>query len=848
MAEITIASYDQAVSPAFTGATATLKIWYDRQFLTSDDEIVLAGDVEHPNVVVACTVGGGGFTVTIPSFTIDSTIDGVPPVSRATAILFDENGIHRETLLVNFKIPDTPTSTTWPALFVYNQGGLVTLPDEYYDKNQVNALLATMTAGGGGGSNTLGMSNLGNTSGTTGVVSGSAIQYFLAGGNNVTLSQSLNGSSGTITISAFNQSVQPIGTASIGMSNLGNTSGTTGVVSATSPQFVFAGGNNVTLSQSLNGSSGTITISAFNQSVQPLGTNTLGMSNIGNTGGDTSIRTGTGMQVVFAGGNNVTLSQSTNGSSATITISAFNQSAQPIGTNTLGMSNIGNTSGDSSIRTGTGMQVVFAGGNNITLSQSTNGSSATITVSAFNQSVQPIGTNTLGMSNIGNTSGDTSIRTGTGIQLVFAGGENITLSQSTNGSSATVTISASNAPAMNYGVSNLGNTSGTSGTVSLGSAGRYLFAGGNNITLSQSIDTENMRITVTVSAFNQSNQSLGLYAVSNTTQSSSGTVDARTLSFQGAGIASVGISNGSVIVSVPTGAPSPVNFSAGTTSNNLASVVFTNANNLSFGLDGSTISASFNPINLGVSTGGNTAGTTGMMDGAGAQVVFVGGNNITLSQSSAASAMTITVSGMSHFTASRYNEYKESPLVVGQQGQATLHLQPWIIPNVQFDRVVMPVVLSNTSNSSGSMTLSAWFGIYTRTNGSISRSLSASTTYAATMSGTVGSYSQWGGPRNLTMGMTNTLTEGQYWLAVIVRSTTGGANMSISQQLVSQMNSNFSGIFGAASAASDQRTLGLGVYSASTTGLPASIAWTEIQGSASLAQRPPAIMLVSGTN
>lgn len=61
-------------------------------------------------------------------------------------------------------------------------------------------------AAGAAGSNTLGMSNLGNTSGTTGVISGSAVRFLLAGGNNITLSQSVDAAnvSATITISAAN--------------------------------------------------------------------------------------------------------------------------------------------------------------------------------------------------------------------------------------------------------------------------------------------------------------------------------------------------------------------------------------------------------------------------------------------------------------------------------------------------------------------------------------------------------------------------------------------------------------------------------------------------------------------
>lgn len=415
-----------------------------------------------------------------------------------------------------------------------------------------------------------GMSAIGNTSGDTGIVDRRLV---VAGGNNVTLSGSTAaGGSMTITISAANQTVQPEGTQTIGMSTLGNTSGDNAPVTGTGIQVVFAGGNNITLSQSTNGASATITISGavaggaqtgisglansettytsgsvtfsalgaitirsttgqhfqFSvnaQTVQPEGTQTIGMSNIGNTAGDTTPVTGTGIQVVLAGGNNITLSQSTNGSSATITISAFNQSVQPEGTQTIGMSNLGNTSGDTTPITGTGIRFVLAGGNNITLSQSTNGSSATVTISAFNQSQE---SNTIGMSNIGNTSGDTAIRSGPQLRIVLAGGNNITLSQSTNGSSATITISAFNqtspvvgadiasvSSATNsgtatsqfaaedhvhagvgpFGVSNIGNTSGDTGVL----YGRAVIVGGNNVTLSVS-SSNNGAQTITISA------------------------------------------------------------------------------------------------------------------------------------------------------------------------------------------------------------------------------------------------------------------------------------------------------------------------------------------------------------
>src|SRR6267378_3595216 len=62
--------------------------------------------------------------------------------------------------------------------------------------------------------------------------------------------------------------------------------------------------------------------------------------------------------------------------------------------------------------------------------------------------------------------------------------------------------------------------------------------------------------------------------------------------FGNGGGVSFGLSaDGKVTAAAPAGAPSPINFSAGTTSSNIGSVVFSNSNGVSFGLNASTITA-----------------------------------------------------------------------------------------------------------------------------------------------------------------------------------------------------------------------------------------------------------------
>lgn len=311
----------------------------------------------------------------------------------------------------------------------------------------------------------------GNTSNHSGTVAG---QIVLAGGNNVTLSGSTNGASESVTISAANQTAQTQNVHNVTLS--GNTAGVMAQIS--SGTLTLAGGNNITLSQAGNA----VTISGGAGAGGFAGGGISG----GNTSGDTGSVTG---RLIFAGNNNVTLSGSTNAGSMTISISVPNTAAQTGTQFSAGLSNIGNTSGNTGTKPG---QIILAGGNNVTLSGSTNGDSITVTVSGPNTAAQTGTQGSFGLSNIGNTSGDTGTVAG---RLVLAGGNNVTLSGSTNGVSETITISAGaggGGGSFSAGMSNLGNTAGTSGTVS----GQVVFVGTDDFSLSQSVNGASATISL----------------------------------------------------------------------------------------------------------------------------------------------------------------------------------------------------------------------------------------------------------------------------------------------------------------------------------------------------------------
>lgn len=84
-------------------------------------------------------------------------------------------------------------------------------------------------------------------------------------------------------------------------------------------------------------------------------------------------------------------------------------------------------------------------------------------------------------------------------------------------------------------------------------------------------------------------------------------------------------------------------------------------------------------------------------------------------------------------------------------------------------------------------------------------------------------------------------------MAFISRTTSGGANASMSHMAASNVNSNFVGLFGQSNNTTQQFTLGQGVYSATTSAMPGSIGFSQIRGSDSAGLRGAAIMFASST-
>ena len=417
----------------------------------------------------------------------------------------------------------------------------------------------------------------------------------------------------------------------------------------------------------------------------------------------------------------------------------------------------GNTAGASSI---SGSDIYWAGGSNITLSANgstvsvigaaqtvdTNkaGTGFTSTTTAGTAITATLGTNGLSMAvpnYITTYVNDlTSGRAGTG-STTAATNASLTLSVNTNGVALSV-----NVPAVEYNAWNLvGNTAGTNGST-ITTRGPLYFSGGNNVTLSGNSNT------IVISA-------------------------------------AAGGAGGTTNQTGPNIAASNGTITSGT-------VVFANSNGVSFGLNGSTMTAS-----------------------------VIGGG--------------VTYSG--------WAPHEDYVMVAGQQGNGTVYIEPQRAPAYVQDRVAIPILYTNTSNSTGTVTLSYFVGLYTKNASTLSLSASSSISATVGFSGTAGSYSLHSGIRLLTFPWALTVPAGDIYIAHLSRTSTSSQNASISQMLVSQINSAFVGFLGQSHNTTYQFTQGQGVYTATSSSLPNSIAFSQIRGSDSIAFRPPSIMFMNGT-
>lgn len=487
--------------------------------------------------------------------------------------------------------------------------------------------------GGAGGAFAAGVSTGGNTLGTTGTVGN---QVVLAGGNNVTLSQSTGAGGATVTISVPNTSSQSVQTQNlVDVTLSGNTSGALALIS--SGTLTLAGGNNITLSQNGNavtisgGAGGAETQTAISGIVGSNATYTSGTVTFTGVGGGVTVSSNTGQRIdisvaapvaqtvqtqnlhnvtlsgntagamahissgtlTLAGGNNIVLSQAGNA----VTISASAQTGTQF---VAGLSNIGGTAGDTVTVAG---RIIFAGGNNVTLSGSSNGVSQTITISVPNTAAQSVQT----QSNIQSiAASDTTYHTG---QVQFTGSNMITVKSSAN-QRIVIDATQSVQTQSRFNLTLSGNSTSGGGGYILVSSGVMTLAGGNNVTLSQDGNA------VTISGGAGAGGFAGGGISGGNTAGDTGSVTGRLIFAGGNNVTLSGSTNGGSQTITISGPNTSVHFSAG------------------------------------MSTEGNTAGNTGVT---GTRLVLVGSGPISLSQTTGAAGGTLSINGPATTSLSAYS-------------------------------------------------------------------------------------------------------------------------------------------------------------------------------------------------
>lgn len=297
----------------------------------------------------------------------------------------------------------------------------------------------------------------------------------------------------------------------------------------------------------------------------------------------------------------------------------------------------------------------------------------------------------------------------------------------------------------------------------------------------------------------QSNQTVGLYASSNTTLTSSGTVDARSMTFRGIGAISVGYSNGEVLLSAAGGGTTNQtgpNIAAGSQTATSGTVVFSDSHGLAFGMSGSTrVTASLGQSH---SVRGVTAfdASSGTFSGQGMDFAFYGNAFGGISTGTPNTLVIYAIPESIGF----YRQAGQITAAGTAQGNSLVSIQPFSIAaplvcsNVLF--AASYSVTTTTNNSSAWQDLSVSGVIYSRNVSTLSSILSFSSTYTQTWtSNNTGAVT---GAKGFSATFpSTTLSQGEYIMALHVSTTNTGTGAN-STALGHAVNMILSGSLGSA--------------------------------------------------
>lgn len=434
--------------------------------------------------------------------------------------------------------------------------------------------------------------------------------------------------------------------------------------------------------------------------------------------------------------------------------------------------------------------VVSAGGNSHSDSRVLFGTTATpgaVTFGLTGSTVTAAAPHTMGVYASSQTTGGASSATADMRSLTFVGAGNVSVGMQ----GASVVVSGAGGAG--------GGVLLAADTRTATTAGSVLFSNANGVSFGLNAVGGSV-MTASVAA--QSNQTLSVRATGNTTVNSAGTMDARSMLFSAAGAVSMGVTGNTVHVSVAAGAQSNQTlgvYAIGNTTGAGSSSTYdartlnmSVAGLLSAGWSGNSLvlsspeTTSFNPMSVGFSTQGNTGGNTGWGS---ERVHFVGVGDVTLVGSTNAGSMTISISaagggGGGGATLSRYqwpvNAGSMTGSLIASDRFSFQHLS--VLQNIHFSRVDLPLyVLANSTAAShtAAIGLSAMMVLYTRNGSTFNPIAGASGSSTFTWASSNSNWRGVGGGHALSFPIASTLTPGEYWAGYYVQTVSGlsvGAN------------------------------------------------------------------------
>ena len=444
-------------------------------------------------------------------------------------------------------------------------------------------------------------------------------------------------------------------------------------------------------------------------------------------------------------------------------------------------------------QTGSTGTIVFSNSNNITFGMS-NSSIVTASFSQTNQtqasggiagtgftSASTVGTAIVGTLNSGglNLGVPAYITTYASQTVQTQASGNIAGSGFTSASTAgTAIVGTLNSGGINLGIPAYITTYATSqGSYNIASMGTLTFGGATGgTTFSNSATTIGLHAGSNITLSQSSNSIIiygagaagtdTAYARGNTTLSSTGTLAQSSLNFAGSGGISAGVSNGSIVYSAP----------------NVSSLI---------GTSGISISSTSNSI-----------------------YVYANPNQ-----------------------ASYYNPFNAPQTTAGLIGQGSIAVQPMAgLPSaLSFSQINVLASVSNSqsSNSSYAGAISLYAGIYTNNASTLSLLSSGSQSYQWSNTGTATTNSATliSGMRMFSIPIGLSITQaGDYWIGFLSITSSTNANWFTAQNaFITQMTSP-ANIFGAATTATNQLALGLGMFGTTSNAMPVSMAFTNITG------------------